>query len=402
MTFDFAKNKENENLIPYEISNKQQYYFDLLNIEHSFTGRLDAQIANTFILESSQLVINSIALFEQGYFDCSYYSLRQSLEVSTTMIYLVDIDDELREIELKKWKDQSRFPMYNQMIKMLENDKSIFSEIKDIMRDYFEDLKLIKQKLNKFIHKQGFNTFYVSRNHPFFKNKTKDTIVMEFEELLIKCIGAIAVFRLAIDPFPILLNDEEIYNRTGDLLTDGYSNDFIDKYIGSDNIKLFKKTTMYLDYYESIMSEEAKQPCVANVVKKHYIDKSQIENILKQSHLMYKHDIIAVFLCSVSPKIAKIYCMGGFHFYFTNVDTNRKKMSWKGEDFKKFEESKQNYNLVYDEAFISYLKFGTDGYFIEHNDKFTAKEIKKLENMKKEYTDMNKELPYEGNTTFAR
>lgn len=77
-------------------------------------------------------------------------------------------------------------------------------------------------------------------------------------------------------------------------------------------------------------------------------------------------------------------------------------MSWKGEDFKKFEESKQSYNLVYDEAFVSYIKFGPDGFFIEHNDKFTEKEIKKLENLKKEYIELNKELPCEGEFTFAR
>ena len=70
MSFDFIEHKESNNLIPLKIENKERYYLDLLNIEHSWTGRLDAQLANTFILESNQLLINAITLFEQGYFDC--------------------------------------------------------------------------------------------------------------------------------------------------------------------------------------------------------------------------------------------------------------------------------------------------------------------------------------------
>lgn len=41
MSFDFIEHKENGNIIPNELPEKQQYYLDLMNIEHSFTGRLD-------------------------------------------------------------------------------------------------------------------------------------------------------------------------------------------------------------------------------------------------------------------------------------------------------------------------------------------------------------------------
>jgi len=160
MTFDFTEYRETKGLVPLKIENKEKYYTDLINLEESWTGRMDAQISNTFILEAVQLIINSITLFEQGYFDSSFYSLRQSLEVSTTMTYLIDNDEQNRKDELAKWKAQSRFPMYSQMIKMLESNESVFSDIKEKMADYFGQLNLTKQKLNKYVHKQGFNTFY--------------------------------------------------------------------------------------------------------------------------------------------------------------------------------------------------------------------------------------------------
>jgi hypothetical protein len=204
MSFDFLKYKENQHLIPVEIKNKGSYYYDLMNIEHSFTGRVDAWLSNTFIYESVQLIVNSINLFEMGYFDCAYYSLRQSLELSTTMIYLVDIDENKKEVELKKWKNEERFPMQSQIMVFLKDNGLVFKDLKDKLNSYFEYLDSVKMRLNKFVHKQGLDKFYVSRNHPINSSKSRESFIKEFEDHLKTCIGAVAVFRLGIDPFPIL------------------------------------------------------------------------------------------------------------------------------------------------------------------------------------------------------
>src|SRR5688572_7744301 len=113
---EFISNRENQNVKPFVINNKEAYYWDIQNIEFTWTGRVDAQIANTFFQESVQLIINAIALFEKGYFDCAFYSLRQSLEVSTSIIYLIDNDHGDKEEQLENWKSQSKFPMYAQML----------------------------------------------------------------------------------------------------------------------------------------------------------------------------------------------------------------------------------------------------------------------------------------------
>lgn len=166
-----------------EITKKDEYYHDLRTIKDSFTGRVDAQIANTFIFESAQLVKNAIVLFEKGYFDCSFYSLRQALEVSRTMVYLVELDPKEKENKFKKWKQKSKFPMFSQMILFLNNNENVFSNMLQNMKDYFEKLKSIKEKLNKHVHKQGFNTFYVSKNHPFNMNKDRTEFKEEFKNI---------------------------------------------------------------------------------------------------------------------------------------------------------------------------------------------------------------------------
>lgn len=43
-------------------------------------------------MELVQLITNAISLFEKGYFDSAYYSLRQSLETALIMVYLSDLE----------------------------------------------------------------------------------------------------------------------------------------------------------------------------------------------------------------------------------------------------------------------------------------------------------------------
>ena len=384
MEFDYSTYREKKNLLPQEIECKEEYYRDLNNLEFSWTGRIDAQICNTFIQESNQLIINAITLFERGYFDCAYYSLRQSLEVSTTMIYLVDSEAEIRSSELVKWKSQSWFPMYSQMVKYLKKNGIVFSEMLDSMSDYFESIKKVKWKINKYVHKQGFKTFYVSRNHPMNANK-ETNFVEEFEFYLKKCIGAVAVLRLSIDPFPLLLADEKIYHRTDDLLTKAYTNDFVKKYIGSETVESYKNTNFYQSHYDSIINEEKKLPCVTQVVKDQYIDKDKIDEILKHKQLLSREDLIAVLLITISDQIAKIYCFGGLKMYFTNTNSNRESGSWDSQDLIEFEKSDRNYNHVYDEAFMSCIKIYDEVYFIEHNGKLGKAELIALEKLRNKY-----------------
>ncbi|NCT74901.1 MAG: hypothetical protein GXC78_10235 [Chitinophagaceae bacterium] len=213
-------------IAPQIIQNKEGYIDALTNIEYSWTGRIDLMFSHTFFLEAVQLVRNAIVLFEQGYFDCSFYSLRQALEICTIIVYFADDTDENRDIELSKWKQEHRFPMNQQMIKELEKRETVFAEMKDKMSDYFLEVDLVKQKLNKYVHKQGFDKFYISRAKSPKRDNLSKKLTGEFENYLTKTIGAIAVLRLAVDPFPVLLMDDDIYNRTEQLMTEKYTNDF--------------------------------------------------------------------------------------------------------------------------------------------------------------------------------
>lgn len=118
--------RSHENVRPVELKNKEQLYSDLINIEHSWSGRIDGNICNTFIIEAEQQLVNAIELFEQGYFDCAYYSLRSAVDLSTTMVFLDDMPDDEHEKFLSAWKSIADFPMQGQMIKQLSQRGNVF------------------------------------------------------------------------------------------------------------------------------------------------------------------------------------------------------------------------------------------------------------------------------------
>ncbi|MDO6685263.1 MULTISPECIES: hypothetical protein [unclassified Agarivorans] len=381
---DFGKHKETRHLKPLQVPNKEKLLLDVSNIEDSFTGRADASVANTFIFEASHLIVNSLALFEQGYFDCAFYSLRQSLEVAMTMMYLFDSEEVVRKRELEKWRGEQHFPMYAGMAKYLESNESQFKDIKNKLSEFFEEAEKVKKRLNKYVHKQGFDKFYASRNHALTRIKGKfddEAFTNEFIEYVESCIGTVAVMRLAIDPMPVLLNDEEIYARTVDTMTYPYSDKFINKYIGVDAIEKYKLTSMYSQHYDCFMQEEKQNEAVSWIFKDKFIDIKRADEILAQGHLLSQVELLGVIALQNIESVTKFYTCGGFIMYFSNRDTLRQKLEWNTRQFDNFLATKPSSNQPFDEVFISTFNLPEGEIFLEHNHPITGNDIYNIEHL---------------------
>ena len=378
----FVERRKKENVRPIEIPNKSKLYCDLMNIEHSWSGRMDTNIGNTFIMEAVQLLINSIELFEMGYFDCAYFSLRSAVDISTTMVFLCDIEEESREKYLNDWKKVEDFPLRYQMIKKLSKEGSVFVDMTTNMPSFFKQAEEISQKLNKYVHKQGLHNFYISRNHPIFQVKSQETFVNNFIYFLKNVIGIVAVMRLAIDPFPVLLMDEEILYRCFDSMTEPYSEEFVQEYIGIEYVEDYKKTNFYISTRSSFEDEEKKNEAIFSIVKHQYINTNQREQILEQFHLLKEHDAISTLIALSCNKVVKVYAIGGFLMFFTDRKTNRTKHSWSGADFHNFESSLQKYNQQYDEVYISVFSFNGETYWVEHNELLLDVDMQEIRKIK--------------------
>ena len=378
MTDSYVGWRKNQNIKPITLPGKEKYYSDLINIEHSWSGRMDTNICNTFIMEAEQLLVNAMEMFELGYFDCAYYSLRSAVDISTTMVFLSDMPDEDREKYLSAWKETDDFPMQGQMIKQLSRQGNVFADMVSKMPDFFAAAKALSAELNKYVHKQGLEHFYISRNHPINQHKPLDGFIKSFETYLQRCIGVVAVMRLAIDSFPILLMDEEILYRCFDSMTEPYGEDFVEKYIGESIISQYKDTDIYVGTYDSFMNDEKKKESVFNVMKHQYIDSKKMDEIFSQFHLLSKADIICVLMVAASKKVVKVYCCDGLAMYFTDRNTNRRVLSWSSADFKMFVEAEERINQPYDEAYVSVFTFSNEQFYIEHNEKLDTDEVRTI------------------------
>ena len=371
--------RKHENIRSLTLPNIEKFYEDLLNIEHSWSGRMDiSNIGNTFIMESEQLLINAIELFELGYFDSAYYSLRSAVEISTTMVYLADMPDEEKELLLDAWKDTKDFPMQGQMIKQLTVKGNVFIDMKNKMPNFFAEVKKLNALLNKYVHKQGLRHFYVSRNNPINAKQTQDVFVKNFEYYLKHCIGIVAVMRLAIDPFPVLLMDDDILYRCFDSMTEPYTKEFVKEYIGQPTVDAYKTTDIFKYAYDGFICNERKNEAVFNIVKYQYIDSLRMDEILLQLNLMDRCDGICTLIVYACNKVVKVYAFNGLQSYFTEKKANRKSLSWSSEDFDRFRNADSSINQPYDEDYISVFQFENDYYYAEHNELLTMDEYAKI------------------------
>ena len=209
-------------------------------------------------------------------------------------------------------------------------------------------------------------------------------------DFLKKCIMVVAIMRLSIDPFPILLADIEIYLRTDDTFTEPYTDDFIEEYIGQENVECYKHTQIYKSYYDYFMKNEKKLESVANIIKFQCIDVDKEKEIFSQLHLLRKMDLIAVKLIFFNEKIYKIYTYDGLLFYYTNRMNERKSIGFDSTIFLEFKKFDDMFNIPYSGSYISIIKIEENEWFIEHGNKFNESEITQIKELEKEFNTIYK------------
>ena len=79
---------EHWNIKPLSLPKANEYLEDLNDLRYSYSGLIAEVNPFFFINEACQLLANSVKLFEAGYFDCAFYSIRQAIELSLSGLYL--------------------------------------------------------------------------------------------------------------------------------------------------------------------------------------------------------------------------------------------------------------------------------------------------------------------------
>ena len=219
---------EQWNIKPLLLPKASEYLEDLSDLRFADSGILTEVNPFFFINEACQLLANSVKLFELGYFDCAFYSVRQAIELSLSGLYLFSNPD-----KIKGWKNLEKGFELRTIVPELKLGKEEFAEIKELFSDFFERVEKEKNLMNKYVHKQGYRSLYFHYNsfNAHDKPERITALTKDYETTLQDTITAVALYRLVIDPYPILMLDEDIVSRIPDLMADSFSRSFVEKYI---------------------------------------------------------------------------------------------------------------------------------------------------------------------------
>lgn len=376
-------------LIPIDLDNKEYYYHMIYSIYSSLTSEevidfINSNRINFFIMESAQVLANSIRLFELGYFDAAYYSMRTSIEVFTILFDVYDYDDEKIMKNMSKFINDEYFVKRKQIIDYLSKKGIVFSDIKEKMPNFLKEMEDTSQKLNNRVHKSNFDNFYIKHKIKCQNDDYRAKHVNEFIILLEKSIKIVAIMRLILDPIPLLMDDEELAYRIPNLMTYSFSKNLL-AFIGDETLSEFKSTEKFIGFKEEIMGFEKRNVHVDAVVMYEFIDLDNLDEIYKQKELLSKHDLMNVNIAGCSNKIIEIISYNGFDRYRTSSN-NFNGVICNPLRYDQLKNLVEYFNLEYNEIFVSILNRNPnfdslqtiDLIYIFHNEKFTQEEIDNL------------------------
>lgn len=367
----------------FSISNVEKLKFDLFIFSsRSWSGRLvDSKfIVNAFINESIESMTNSLELFEKGYFDCAFYCLRSSIELSTTILYLHDMDKEKRMESYSNWINNAKIPFRSKMMNELLHHGEYCSDLKLKLESILGKNGLVEitnNDLNKHVHKQGFGEFITIRNNPFSSMKYDDNeLVEDFTRLFKNTLKIVATMRLVIDPFPMLLLDPEINSRCPEL-DEPYDEQFVREYFSEDEIASYKTTKIYKEAYKALIQKES---CCEGIIdiKRYWIyDHRRESEIRKQAYLLNSQEQQLAELVFSFPKILRIKHGSGIPLAQTEVPILE--CDNKEESFQLFQIHRNGgFNVPYKDRYISSFISKDDSTikcYIDHTEPFDDEEI---------------------------
>lgn len=379
---------EHWNIKPLSLPKANEYLEDLNDLRFSNSGLVAEVNPFFFVNEACQLLANSVKLFELGYFDCAFYSIRQAIELSLSGLYLFS-----NPAKLKGWRNLENGFEIGTIVSKLNVGKEEYAEIKELFSDFFEKLEKEKKLMNKYVHKQGYKSLYYHYNsiNAYGKPERITTLTKDYETILHDTITAVALYRLVIDPYPILMLDEDIVSRMPDLMAESFSRSFVEKYISEEFVDRYKESKLYKGFYDYFISLPAQNEAVYALIHWQLYERKDYDRIKEQHELLSLQDLEAVDLFMLSTKIGAIIIDGCINY---NSETKLKDTSLViGESYySEIFEGQKDYNVAYKEDYISRFPLNDSMTYLKHNDVLAREEIDKISALCEHYTKLFEEV----------
>lgn len=357
----------------------------ICSLELMTVGQGDRLFCNSFLTESVRLLKNSVFLFEEGYFDCAFYSIRQATETVNNMLYIANKG----KSELIKWNDKGYFPMNTRIVKQLSEIDAFYSEVKEAISNFFVAHEELMKKSHKIIHKQGFDTFYMIRNNPAYgTNFCKEDEISLFSDFLTQTICMMIILYIIVDPISLVLSDEDLSMRFNfDPMAEPANVEYLQEHLGFDAVTKIKMTSYFTEFSKFFKEKEKMLPATFDVVRNNVFDLDCLEEIQSQRHLLNEYEKLILDLLLANIKFTQIYPECYLFGYITSIQSNYQKMEWSSNEYEKYLDVPESFNLSYHTIFRSIIKGPNSNWLLEHNVPFSDQDIEKIQEI---FTRYNK------------
>lgn len=290
-----------------------------LDIEMSLTGRAGMFQLNVFFEEASKELRNAVKLFESGMFDAAFYSVRSAVELARVVAYFSGDDDPASSELYETWKEGGKFPFDGKIRRKLAEVCAPFQEVKDALPEFFPERDNALFRANKYIHRQGFHTFYslIQRPEPWYVGYLP-AMRDEFHAFIMGAVTKIILLRLSVDPFPILLRDPDVMYKIHYIsLTKPLSDTVVDLFLTPRIIDSYRSTSFYSRHAEEFSDNEPFSEATYNLYNFGIYHHADHDKIMQQSNLLVKSDRIAVRIFECMADVSCINIVSGMKMYTT-------------------------------------------------------------------------------------
>ncbi len=355
---------------------------------YAYTGQCNLMFCNSFIEESLQLLKNALILYKNGFFDCVFYSIRQSSEVMDNMLYLAKSPNN----KLKEWRRKDYFPIESKVKKQLENISIDYKEIKTLLSEYFNYHENLIKQSHKIIHKQGYDTFYNLRKplHLDISGFSQQQETLLFLNTLKHTIGKLFILIVILDPMCLALADESVDSKIHmNLMSEPIDINFFNNILGLDDvIEKIKNSNFYKNFILYFEEKEEMLPATYAVIREMFWNIDALDEIESQVHLLSFDEKYMFDILKAGIEVLTFYFANGIGCYFTSNTQFGPSFSINTLEFQNYSQAKKPFNQKRNGNYISVIKKHDDDFlFIEHSEKFNNKDIAKLLDIEKRYLE---------------
>ncbi len=364
------ENEFQKNLNQKQLANKNEI-LDMLWEIRSFQPMLNS--FDNYYEEITQLLYNSIFLYENGLFDNALFNIRACYELSISTI-----DIEINN-KINSWNNKEHFSLRDSL-KRLESDV-VFKNYREIFKEYFNVNNKI---INKVIHKQGYDNFYSFYNYDFKPASDKPNFDQELHNMI--CIAFLThIFR---NPMSYLLFDEEIYYRTNKddyLLAPKTNIELWEKYLKIEKLEeKLEETILIKTKREEYMKNDKMSEWIFKFINRGTIDVSEIDGIdnIEKSTL---NEIQKLSIWLIKNKIVfnELFSLIIFNEFFL---INREEVFWVENKnqlisslgltseidnyfFSLYKNiSEISVNIPFENCYITFVKYENENYMFSHEE----------------------------------